>query len=185
MEGGEGSETKVPLDVLLVEDNLINQKLALRLLDKLNAKCELASNGQEAVAKVRHRRFDIVLMDIMMPVMDGVQATHAIREFERLNELPQTPIIALTANAMKGDQERYLADGMQGYVTKPINVQRLKSEILRVYQPRSQRLPLPVPDAMTLNEFLALAEPPPVDPAALKPSPQRNTDKKSSGPGWV
>ncbi|MGM0615455.1 MAG: response regulator [Pseudomonadota bacterium] len=184
VEGGEGSETKVPLDVLLVEDNLINQKLALRLLDKLNAKCELASNGQEAVAKVRHRRFDIVLMDIMMPVMDGVQATHAIREFERLNELPQTPIIALTANAMKGDQERYLADGMQGYVTKPINVQRLKSEILRVYQPRSQRLPLPVPDAMTLNEFLALAEPP-VDPAALKPSSQRNTDKKSSGPGWV
>ncbi|XGA79801.1 response regulator [Halomonas sp. CH40] len=184
MKKDAGHEPQVPLDVLLVEDNRINQKLALKLLDKLNAKCELALNGQEAVAKVRDSRFDIILMDIMMPVMDGVQATYAIREFERLNDLPQTPIIALTANAMKGDQERYLADGMQGYVTKPINFQRLKSEILRVYQPRAERLPLAASDAMTLDDFLALAEPS-ADPDSPKPSSHRSADTKSSGPNSV
>ena len=99
------TQGSVPLSVLLVEDNLINQKLALKLLDKLNARCEVALNGEEALAKVHDASFDIILMDIMMPVMDGVQATHAIREFEQQNALPVTPIIALTANAMKGDEE--------------------------------------------------------------------------------
>ncbi|WP_404414534.1 response regulator [Vreelandella aquamarina] len=137
VKGGNDPETQALLDVLLVEDNRINQKLTIKLLDKLNAKCELAANGQEGVAKACQRRFDIILMDIMMPVMDGVEATQAIREFERRHDLPQTPVIALTANAMKGDQERYLAHGMQGYVTKPIDFQRLKGEVLRVLRAES------------------------------------------------
>ncbi|AVI61499.1 response regulator [Halomonas sp. GFAJ-1] len=152
---------QLPFSVLLVEDNPINQKLALKLLDKLHARCELANNGQEALDKCQETRFDVILMDIMMPVMDGVEATHAIRLLEQQHGQPPTPIVALTANAMKGDQEHYLAQGMQGYLTKPINLERLRSEIGRVYRPPSTppTTPLqPAAKAMTLESFLALAD---------------------------
>lgn len=175
------TQGSVPLSVLLVEDNLINQKLALKLLDKLNARCEVALNGEEALAKVHDASFDIILMDIMMPVMDGVQATHAIREFEQQNALPVTPIIALTANAMKGDEECYLAQGMQGYVTKPINFKRLKSEIMRVYHPRTQvAVSSTSASSMTLNDFLVLAQPPESLDASEK-TPCHRDDETSAG----
>lgn len=118
--------------ILLVEDNKINQKLALKMLSNMGASCVVANNGEEAVARFKERTFDLVLMDIMMPVMDGVEATHAIRAYEQVQALPTTPIIALTANAMQGDRERYLSEGMQGYVTKPVKAQRLESEVDRV-----------------------------------------------------
>lgn len=151
--------TKYPLSVLLVEDNKINQTLALKLLSKLGATCEVALNGAEALAKFHEANFDIILMDIMMPVMDGVQATHAIRDFERQHGLSEVPIIALTANAMKGDQEYYLAQGIQGYVTKPVNLKRLKSEISRVYSAHiNPSVKRTVVSSMTLESFLALAD---------------------------
>jgi two-component system, sensor histidine kinase and response regulator len=110
--------------VLLVEDNFVNQKVAVRFLERLGCTVEVASNGAEGVAACQERRFDIVLMDLQMPVMDGMTATRKIREWETSGHIP---IIALTANAMTGDRELCEAAGMDGYLTKPIEVERLRN----------------------------------------------------------
>jgi len=110
--------------VLLVEDNFVNQKVAVRFLERLGCTVEVASNGAEGVAACKERRFDIVLMDLQMPVMDGMTATRKIRDWETA---AHTPIIALTANAMTGDRELCEAAGMDGYLTKPIEVERLRN----------------------------------------------------------
>lgn len=107
------------LDVLLVEDDRINQVLALQLLEKQGHRVTLAANGQEALERLSAGRFDLVLMDIQMPVMDGIEATARIRSDPRYSELP---IIALTAYAVKGDRERFLAQGMDDYISKPIGM---------------------------------------------------------------
>jgi hypothetical protein len=110
--------------VLLVEDNFVNQKVAVRFLERLGCTVEVASNGAEGVAACKERRFDIVLMDLQMPVMDGMTATRKIRDWETSGHIP---IIALTANAMTGDRELCEAAGMDGYLTKPIEVERLRN----------------------------------------------------------
>ncbi len=110
--------------VLLVEDNFVNQKVAVRFLERLGCTVEVASNGAEGVAACKARPFDVVLMDLQMPVMDGMTATRKIREWETSGH---TPIIALTANAMTGDRELCEAAGMDGYLTKPIEVERLRN----------------------------------------------------------
>jgi PAS domain S-box-containing protein len=110
--------------VLLVEDNFVNQKVAVRFLERLGCTVEVASNGAEGVAACQQRQFDIVLMDLQMPVMDGMAATRKIREWETSGHIP---IIALTANAMTGDRELCEAAGMDGYLTKPIEVERLRN----------------------------------------------------------
>lgn len=110
--------------VLLVEDNFVNQKVAVRFLERLGCSVEVASNGAEGLAACQQRHFDIILMDLQMPVMDGMTATRKIREWETM---AHTPIIALTANAMTGDRELCEAAGMDGYLTKPIEVERLRS----------------------------------------------------------
>jgi len=110
--------------VLLVEDNFVNQKVAVRFLERLGCTVEVASNGAEGLAACRQGQFDIVLMDLQMPVMDGMTATRKIRESETSRH---TPIIALTANAMTGDRELCEAAGMDGYLTKPIEVERLRN----------------------------------------------------------
>src|SRR5262245_35911451 len=112
-----------PLQILLVEDNPINQKLAARLLEKAGHTVVIAGNGKEAVDCVTARPFDLVLMDISMPEMDGLEATQVIRRNE--NGQRRLPIVALTAHAMVGDRERCLAAGMDGYVTKPVQTQVL------------------------------------------------------------
>ena len=108
-----------PLRVLLAEDGLVNQRVAIDLLRRRGHQVELARNGKEAVAAVQRQPFDVVLMDIEMPEMDGLEATAAIRDWERTNGT-RTPILAMTAHAMKGDRERYLAADMDGYISKPI-----------------------------------------------------------------
>jgi two-component system, sensor histidine kinase and response regulator len=110
--------------VLLVEDNLVNQKVAARFLERLGCTVEITGNGAEGVAAAAARHFDIILMDLQMPIMDGITATRKIRELETLR---QTPIIALTANAMSGDRERCEAAGMDDYLTKPLEVERLRA----------------------------------------------------------
>jgi two-component system sensor histidine kinase/response regulator len=107
------------LQILLVEDNLINQKLAARLLEKAGHVVTIAANGKEAVDQVAARPFDLVLMDVQMPEMDGYEATQAIRLSEQ-GERRHLPIVALTAHAMVGDREKCLEAGMDGYVTKPV-----------------------------------------------------------------
>ena len=129
---GEPTATQ-PLHVLLVEDMPVNQQLAMRMLQKMGHRVSLAGNGAEALTMTDHQEFDLVLMDMQMPVMDGLRATQAIRERERgLHGVRTLPIVAMTANAMSGDRDRCLAAGMDGYVSKPIDRSRLSQEIQRV-----------------------------------------------------
>jgi signal transduction histidine kinase/ligand-binding sensor domain-containing protein/CheY-like chemotaxis protein len=112
------------LKVLLAEDNPVNQKVALHLLRKLGCEVDVAWNGAEAVARTERSQYDLVLMDVQMPEMDGLQAVAKIRERERGSDR-RLPVIALTAHAMAGDEDRCLAAGMDGYLSKPIHPQRL------------------------------------------------------------
>jgi CheY-like chemotaxis protein len=124
-------EDQESLRILLAEDNLVNQTLAARLLEKRGHRVALARNGREAVAQVEREHFDLVLMDVQMPELDGLEATLAIREKEKATGA-HLPIVAMTAHAMRGDQERCLAAGMDGYVSKPINIKELISVVQKV-----------------------------------------------------
>jgi signal transduction histidine kinase/DNA-binding response OmpR family regulator len=112
-------------NILLVEDSPDNQKLAIKILEKENFKVDIASNGREAIEAFRRSRYDIVLMDVQMPVMDGFEATHHIREIEKERGGRKTPIIALTAHAMAGYLQKCIENGMNDYFTKPFRKQSL------------------------------------------------------------
>ncbi len=112
-----------PLRILLAEDNVVNQKLALRLLQQMGYRADLASNGIEAVESVERQTYDVILMDVQMPEMDGLEASRRITEKWSSDKRPR--IVAMTANAMQGDREMCLAAGMDDYVTKPIRVDQL------------------------------------------------------------
>ncbi|MBX9721168.1 MAG: response regulator [Candidatus Obscuribacterales bacterium] len=117
-----------PTKVLLVEDNLVNQKVTMILLERLGLDVELANNGQEALKAYSRGDFSLILMDCHMPIMDGFEATVAIRKMGAQTGV-YTPIIAVTALAMSGDRERCIASGMDDYLSKPINPQVLKLKI--------------------------------------------------------
>ena len=121
--------------VLLVEDNLINQEIAIKRLDQLGLSYELAENGEQAVEKARAKAFDLILMDIQMPVLDGYRATHKIREFNAT-----VPIIALTAAAMIEDHKKAIAAGMQGHLAKPIEFEQLYQTLIRFLPQTDQAL---------------------------------------------
>ena len=112
-----------PLRILLAEDNAVNQKLALRLLSKMGYRADVAANGLEALESVKRQPYDVVLMDVQMPELDGLEATRRIRAEGTLQGQPR--IVAMTANAMQGDREACIAAGMDDYVTKPIRVDAL------------------------------------------------------------
>jgi len=122
------------LRILLAEDNLVNQKLAIRLLQKRGHSVVTASNGKEALAALERERFDLVLMDVQMPEMNGFEATALIREKERTTGR-RMPIVALTAHAMKGDRERCLESGMDDYLAKPIRSAELYKVIENQVRP--------------------------------------------------
>jgi CheY-like chemotaxis protein len=126
-------ENSPGLRILLVEDNAVNQMLAVRLLEKRGHTVTVAGNGKEALSALEKDSVDLVLMDVQMPVMDGFQATAAIREKEKMSG-NHLPIIAMTAHAMAGDRERCLEAGMDDYITKPIRLQEL-NELLVRYSP--------------------------------------------------
>jgi len=119
------AKTLFDATALIAEDNAINQRLIQNILESMGLKTDLANNGQEALEKRRNHAYDIVFMDIQMPVMDGVEATHAILDYEKKNEQVHIPIVALTANALKGDRERFLNEGLDEYVSKPIEMNEL------------------------------------------------------------
>ena len=123
------------LHVLLAEDNAVNQLLAVRLLEKRGHAVTVAANGHEVLQKFRTQRFDLILMDVQMPGLDGFETTAAIRRIEAGSGC-HTPIIAMTAHALKGDRERCLAASMDGYVPKPIHPETLFSEVEQVTKRR-------------------------------------------------
>jgi CheY-like chemotaxis protein len=121
-------EGRAPLRILLTEDNAVNQLLALRILEKQGHVVVVVDNGAKALKACQENTFDLILMDVQMPVMDGVEATAAIREKERTTG-KHVPIVAMTAHAMAGDRMRFLKAGMDGYVSKPIHLQELLEAI--------------------------------------------------------
>ncbi|MBE2243425.1 MAG: response regulator, partial [Burkholderiaceae bacterium] len=125
-----GMAARHPLRILLAEDNAVNQKLALRLLQQMGYRADVASNGIEAIECVARQTYDVVLMDVQMPEMDGLEASRRI--VARWPESAARPrIVAMTANAMQGDREECLAAGMDDYVTKPIRVDALVAALLQ------------------------------------------------------
>lgn len=118
---------RLPLRLLLAEDNATNQKLALRLLSRMGYRADVAGNGLEALEALERQTYDVVLMDVQMPEMDGLEATRQARERSPAAELPY--IIAMTANAMEGDREMCLAAGMNDYISKPIRIEALVSAL--------------------------------------------------------
>jgi CheY-like chemotaxis protein len=126
---------RLPLRILLAEDNAVNQKLALRLLQQMGYRADLAVNGLEALEALERQPYDVVLMDVQMPEMDGLEASRQINKRWSREERPH--IIAMTANAMQGDREMCLAAGMDDYITKPVRLDELVGALTRV-QPRAR-----------------------------------------------
>jgi signal transduction histidine kinase/DNA-binding response OmpR family regulator len=146
-----------PLRVLLAEDNVVNQKLFVRLLEKYGHQVTVVGNGLEALAAWRGQPFDLALMDVQMPEMGGLEATAALRAEEK-GSGRHLPVLALTAHAMKGDRERCLAAGMDGYLTKPLRAAELLETLARLFPPAGDE---PVCDDRLLREGLG-------DDAALR-----------------
>gem|GEM_PF-2983057 len=115
--------------ILLVEDNLVNQKVAAKMLSRLGLSCDIAYHGAEAVEACGKKRYDLILMDCQMPIMDGFEATRRIRAFEEGGA--STPVIAMTANVMRGDRERCMAVGMNDYLAKPVTMEALRAVLDR------------------------------------------------------
>jgi CheY-like chemotaxis protein len=132
------------LRILLAEDNLVNQKVARRMLEKQHHSVTVVATGHEVLAAMEQQPFDLILMDMQMPEMDGLQAAAAIRRRE-IRGKTHIAIIALTANAMAGDRERCLRAGMDGYVVKPLRSKDLLDEIKRIQIERDAREQSPVP----------------------------------------
>jgi CheY-like chemotaxis protein len=146
----EGAPPVRPLRVLLGEDNAVNQRLFLRLLEKYGHAVTLAGNGREVLEAWRRERFDLILMDVQMPEMGGLEATAVLRAEEQ-GSGRRTPVVALTAHAMKGDRERCLQAGMDGYLTKPLRAAEL-AETLAALFPATQ------PEASAAETSLLAAE---------------------------
>jgi len=111
------------LDILLAEDNLVNQKVARLMLKKLGYRADVVSNGREVLQAILKKTYDVILMDVQMPEMDGLEATHAILD---LNLKKRPKILAMTAYALEGDKERCLLAGMDGYISKPVQLEELR-----------------------------------------------------------
>jgi two-component system sensor histidine kinase/response regulator len=137
----KGGSSTAALHILLAEDNLVNQKLAVRLLEKRGHHVTVASTGRQALLALERASYDLVLMDVQMPEMDGIEATIILREKEKLSGQRQA-VVAMTALVMKGDRERCMAAGMDGYLTKPIRPQEL-DDVLDTYVAR-ERTEIPV-----------------------------------------
>jgi CheY-like chemotaxis protein/HPt (histidine-containing phosphotransfer) domain-containing protein len=124
--------------ILLVEDNRVNREFAVEMLENMGCLVTTAENGKVSLQKARNGAFDLVLMDVQMPIMDGFEATTMLRQMSDSNEIMRWPIVALTANAMKGDKEKCLTAGMDDYLTKPVVKQQL-ADMLRRWLPEDKR----------------------------------------------
>ncbi|WP_200551961.1 response regulator [Kosakonia sp. LAM2021] len=146
------------LHVLLAEDNLVNQKLAYRLLEQLGHRCEIVGDGRAALDRWQESRWDVILMDLQMPGMDGETAIRLLREEEQQRGLAPQRVIAMTAHAMQGDKARCFELGFDGYIAKPVTREALNAELTRVAgttpQPAAAVIPQGLPNESTLLEQL-------------------------------
>ena len=124
--------------ILVVEDNAVNRKVALRMLERLGVRADTAADGRQALAAIEEHAYDLVLMDCLMPEMDGYEATQALRIREE-GTGRRLPIVAMTANAMEGDRERCLAAGMDDYIPKPVRPETLRAVLERWLGPAAAR----------------------------------------------
>ena len=122
-------QAKVHANILVAEDNEVNQIVVTELLNNAGYRCQIVDSGKKVIDAISSQRFDLVLMDCQMPEMDGFEATRLIRQQESVNRLRHLPIIALTANAMKGDREECLQAGMDAYCSKPVDARHLLATI--------------------------------------------------------
>src|SRR5215472_17204502 len=139
------------LRVLLAEDNPVNQTLVIRILERLGHKVQVVNNGKEALRQVQAVEFDLILMDVQMPEMDGLEATTAIRQAER-GTGKHIPIVAMTAHAMKGDREKCLSAGLDGYLSKPVRIDELKQVMSEIEKTQS------MPQSSGQNSFRAIGQ---------------------------
>ncbi len=156
------------LRILLAEDDRVNQIVALKLLEKLGYQADVASNGQEAVRALKNKSYDLVLMDVQMPLMDGMAATRKIRNLK--SEIRKIPIVAMTAYAMKGDREQFLEAGMDDYLSKPVQPEAVAAVMEKWLGPRSFGRETPQPEKKTESRTSVF------DPKAL----QENLDGDES-----
>ncbi len=164
-----GLAQRLPLRILLAEDNMVNQKLALRLLERMGYRADLAANGLEVLEALQRQSYDVILMDVQMPEMDGLEASRAIHEGWTAEQHPH--IVAMTANAMQGDREECLDAGMDDYLTKPIQIKALQAVLERTgWWAKKRTLPLEEPGEIALPTGDAESEvqtAPALDPAVL------------------
>ncbi len=160
-----------PLRVLLAEDQPVNQMLAVRVLEKMGHSVRVAGNGALAVAALREEPFDIVLMDVQMPVMDGFEATRQAREMEKDGTLRATPIVAMTAHALAGDRERCLEAGMDEYLSKPIRRESLNAVLSRMTRGRTRVRAAEAPPSTVAAHAAAPSQAAVAQPVAAVPAP--------------
>jgi CheY-like chemotaxis protein len=146
--GAKSSDSTTKPLILLAEDNLVNQIVAIKLLEKLGYAITVVGNGKEAVTACRRSRYDLILMDVQMPEMGGFEATAIIREMEHMGEKEYCPILAMTAHAIQGYREKCLEAGMDGYISKPIVVQHLKETLHDFISRERQRRMIPQESAL-------------------------------------
>ncbi len=164
-----GLAQRLPLRILLAEDNMVNQKLALRLLERMGYRADVVANGLEVLEALQRQSYDVILMDVQMPEMDGLEASRAIHEGWTAEQRPH--IVAMTANAMQGDREECLDAGMDDYLTKPIQIKALQAVLERTgWWAKKRVLPLEEPGEIALPTGDAESEvqaAPALDPAVL------------------
>ena len=164
-----GLSQRLPLRILLAEDNTVNQKLALRLLERMGYRADVAANGLEVLEALQRQSYDVILMDVQMPEMDGLEASRAIHEGWTAEQRPR--IVAMTANAMQGDREECLDAGMDDYLTKPIQIKALQAALERAgWWAKKRTLPLEEPGAVALpigDAESKVQAAPALDPAVL------------------
>ena len=156
-------------NILVAEDNFINQKLIKQVLLRYGVTVELANNGLEAFEKRKNTTYDLIFMDIQMPVMDGIEATHEIINYEVEEQLQHTPIVALTANALNGDRERFLSEGLDEYIPKPIETNELLYILKKFLKAKAETSIKTKEESEVLEENMALdKETTPIEPTASK-----------------
>ena len=183
---------RLPLRVLLCDDNTINQKVGMRLLQQMGYKPDLAANGVQALAALNCRPYDLIFMDVQMPEMDGLEATRTIRERQRSRQNPNYKstivIVAMTANAMNGDREKCLAAGMDDYLPKPVRPEDIRGIVERWAAVAATETPAPTPTVSQTetatragqtksNPTVTADGPPPVDMERLHDFTSGNTEE--------